>query len=131
VSAYQVLLTIHVSCAFISISGFMLRYYWKIKHPALLRHRLVKVLPHVIDTLFLLSAIGLLSVLSFGLLNQGWLMHKIGLLAVYIVLGMIALGNKYTKRRRLIAFIAAVLVFIYILGIAFTKTALSWLLYLF
>ena len=91
----------------------------------------MKVLPHVIDTLFLLSAIGLLSVLSFGLLNQGWLMHKIGLLAVYIVLGMIALGNKYTKRRRLIAFIAAVLVFIYILGIAFTKTALSWLLYLF
>jgi len=97
----------------------------------LLQLKPVKILPHIIDTLLLLSAFALLFVLGFGLLKQGWLVHKIGLLLVYIVLGMIALGDKYSRPKKIAAFVSAVLVFFYIVGIAVTKTALSWLFYIF
>lgn len=91
----------------------------------------VKILPHIIDTVLLLSAIAMLFILGFGLLYQGWLLHKVGLLIVYIVLGMIALGDKYSRSKRLAAFVGAVTVFFYIVGIAITKTALSWLVFVF
>lgn len=127
---YLILKTIHMSCTLLSISGFLLRAYWKLKNSPLLHIKPVKILPHIVDTVLLLSALGLLFILGFGLLKQGWMVHKIALLLVYIVLGMIALGDKYSKEKRLSAFVGAVLVFFYIAGIAFTKTALSWLLFI-
>jgi len=117
--------------ALLSISGFLLRGYWMLQESPLLQLKPVKILPHIIDTVLLLSAVALLFVLGFGLLNQGWLVHKIALLVVYIVLGMIALGNKYSRQKKITAFIGAVLVFFYIAGIAVTKTALSWLFFIF
>jgi uncharacterized membrane protein SirB2 len=127
--SYLILKTIHMSCALLSISGFLLRGYWMIQESPLLDLKPVKILPHIVDTLLLLSAIGMLFILGFGLLYQGWRLHKVGLLIVYIVLGMIALGNKYSRSKKISAFIAAVLVFFYIVGIAISKTALSWLVF--
>lgn len=96
----------------------------------MLSQKAVRVVPHIIDTLLLLSALALLAVLGFDLIRQPWLIHKITLLFVYIVLGMIALDNKYSKRIRIAAFIGAVLVFITIVGIAVSKSPMSWLVYL-
>ena len=127
--SYFILKTIHMSCAVLSISGFLLRGYWMIQESPRLNLKPVKILPHIVDTLLLLSAIGMLYILGFGLLYQGWLLHKVGLLIVYIVLGMIALGNKYSRSKKIAAFVSAVLVFFYIAGIAITKTALSWLVF--
>lgn len=127
---YLILKTLHMSCALLSISGFLLRAYWKWQGSPLLQIKPVKILPHIVDTILLLSAFGLLFILGFGLLKQGWMVHKIALLFVYIVLGMIAFGDKYSKEKKLSAFVGAVLVFFYIAGIAFTKTALSWLLFI-
>ena len=115
-----------MTCALLSISGFLLRGFWMIQESPMLQVKPVKILPHIIDTFLLLSALSLLFVMGFGLLSQGWLVHKIGLLLVYIVLGMIALGNKYSRPKKIAAFVGAVLVFFYIVGIAITKTALSW-----
>jgi uncharacterized membrane protein SirB2 len=129
--SYFIFKTIHMSCALLSIAGFLLRGYWMLQESPLLQLKPVKILPHIIDTLLLLSAFALLFVLGFGLLKQGWLVHKIGLLLVYIVLGMIALGDKYSRPKKIAAFVSAVLVFFYIVGIAVTKTALSWLFYIF
>ena len=127
--SYFFLKTIHMSCALLSISGFLLRGYWMIQESPRLNLKPVKILPHIVDTLLLLSAIAMLYILGYGLLYQGWLLHKVGLLIVYIVLGMIALGNKYSRSKKIAAFVAAVLVFFYIVGIAITKTALSWLVF--
>jgi uncharacterized membrane protein SirB2 len=129
--SYFIFKTIHMICALLSIAGFLLRGYWMLQESPLLQLKPVKILPHIIDTLLLLSAFALLFVLGFGLLKQGWLVHKIGLLLVYIVLGMIALGDKYSRPKKIAAFVIAVLVFFYIVGITVTKTALSWLFYIF
>ncbi|MDG2091276.1 MAG: SirB2 family protein [Gammaproteobacteria bacterium] len=127
---YLILKSIHMSSALLSISGFILRGYWMLNDSPLLQSKPVKILPHIVDTVLLLSAIGLLFNLGFGLLKQGWMFHKVALLLVYIVFGMIALGSKYSRSRKISAFVGAILVFCYIAGIAFTKTALSWLLFI-
>lgn len=129
--SYLIFKTIHMTCALLSISGFVLRGYWIYQKSPLIHLKPVKILPHIIDTVLLLSAIAMLFILGFGLLYQGWLLHKVGLLIVYIVLGMIALGDKYSRSKRLAAFVGAVTVFFYIVGIAITKTALSWLVFVF
>jgi uncharacterized membrane protein SirB2 len=127
--SYLIFKTVHMTCALLSISGFILRGYWMIHESPLLQLKPVKILPHIVDTFLLVSAIAMLFILGFGLLYQGWLLHKVGLLIVYIVLGMIALGNKYSRSKRIAAFVGAVVVFFYIVGIAMTKTALSWLVF--
>ena len=100
-----------MSSALLSISGFILRGYWMLNYSPLLQSKSVKILPHIVDTVLLLSAIGLLFNLGFGLLKQGWMFHKVALLLLYIVFGMIALGNKYFRSRKISAFVGAILVY--------------------
>lgn len=129
-SLYLILKSLHETCALLTICGFLLRGYWMLQDSPLLKQKAVKIVPHVIDTLLLLSAIGLLAVLGFELIRQAWLIHKITLLVVYILLGMIALGDKYSKPIKVAAFVGAVVVFAYIVGIAVSKSPMSWSVYL-
>ncbi len=77
---------IHVTCAFASIAGFALRGYWMAVDNPLLQHRVAKVLPHVIDTLLLGSALALLLALHLSPLTRPWLGAKIiALLLLYRV----------------------------------------------
>jgi len=57
-----------------------------------------------------------------------WLAAKIGGLLAYIVLGAIALRRGRTKRIRVVALLAALLVFGYIIGTAMRRDPL-WLLH--
>lgn len=92
----------------------------------LLQQRWVKVLPHIIDTALLLSAIILAYQLSFSPLSAPWLMAKIIALLVYILLGMIAIKRGKTLKTRLTAWLAALLVFAYIVSVAMTHNPLPW-----
>ena len=56
---YATLKAIHVTTAVLSIAGFTLRYGWMIAGSTLLGSRAAKVLPHIVDTLLLASAISL------------------------------------------------------------------------
>lgn len=109
---------LHMGMAVLSILGFILRGFWAWRSPRLLAYRPVKIVPHVIDTLLLLSAIGLLIAYSWNPLVQGWLLAKIVLLVVYIALGLVALKPWYGAAVRLPAFVAAVAVFAWIVMIA-------------
>ena len=89
-----------------------------VKENSLLQHKLVKVLPHVNDTL-LLTAATFLSLMS-GLYPfvEGWLGAKIILLIGYIVAGTFALKRGKTKQSRLIALVIALLCIAMIFGLA-------------
>ena len=88
---FEALKHIHISCALLSIAGFTLRGYWMLTGSSLLRRRSAKVLPHVIDSLLLGSAIGMLLIWQVSPLQLSWLSAKIIALLVYIGLGMVAL----------------------------------------
>lgn len=73
---------------------------------------------YAIDTMLLTAALMLLTILPWGLFANGWLAVKIALLVVYVVLGVFALRRARSRRARLICYIAAVSVFLWIIGIA-------------
>ncbi len=88
--SYLVLKHLHVSCVVLSGLGFLLRGIWMLRDSPALKHWLVKVLPHLVDTVLLGSAI-LMAVASGQYpFAAGWLTAKLFGLLAYIVFGAIA-----------------------------------------
>ena len=121
---YRTLLAVHISCVVLSGSGFVLRGVWMLADAERGKARWVRVLPHVIDTLLLASAIGLALTIHQYPLVHGWLTAKVVGLLAYIVLGSIALKRGRTRAIRTVAFAAALLCFAYIVSVALTKSPL-------
>lgn len=117
----------HLALALLSLTGFLLRGLWMVRGTALLDHRIVRTVPHVVDTLFLLSGIALVLTLSLPVMQSPWLLAKFAGLVVYVVLGSIALRRGPTLAVRQIAFVGALSAFAYIVGAAVSKSPASWL----
>ena len=122
---FEWLKLLHVCSAILSISGFAMRGYWMATGNHLLALRPVKVLPHVVDSLLLGSAIGMLLLWHANPFQYGWLTAKMVALLVYIALGMIALRFGRTRRVRVTAFCLALLTVGYIVSVAYSKSALG------
>ena len=125
---YISLKTIHVLAAATAISGFVLRGYWMLTGSEKLKHRATQVLPHIVDTIFLLSGVAMVWLLHLDPFSQAWLTAKFSGLIAYVLLGTIAIKRGKTMQIRLIALVGAVSAFAYIAGVAVTKSPLSWLM---
>ena len=124
---YTIVKTLHWATAALSIGGFIIRGYWMLIRSDKLQQRIVRIAPHVIDTVFLLSGITLILILGLNAFAEPWLLVKFAGLIVYIVLGTIAIRRGATMRSRKTAFFAALAVFVYIVGVALSKSPTSWL----
>jgi uncharacterized membrane protein SirB2 len=121
---YADLKHVHMGAAALSIALFILRGTWMLWSPERLRARWVRIVPHVIDTALLVSALWLAWQLGAGG-PRGWLIAKVVGLLVYIVLATIALKRGRTLRIRAVAFIGAIATFGYIVMVAVTKSPLG------
>jgi uncharacterized membrane protein SirB2 len=121
---------IHVSCVILSFAGFFIRGIWMLRDSALLKFRWVRITPQVVDTLLLLSAITLAVQLRLSPLEQPWLMAKIIALLIYIGVGLVALRPGRSKRVRLYAWLAGLVIFSYIFSVAMSKSVTGWLAYI-
>ena len=119
--------TVHILSAALSIVGFFVRGLWMLNGSPMLQRRWVKISPHVIDTVLLVSAITLAVMLSLSPLGSTWLLAKIIALIAYIGLGVVALRAGKTLGVRAVAWCAALVVFAYIVSVAYTKTPLGFL----
>lgn len=120
-NAYAALKTLHVACVALSVSGFVLRFGCTIVRPAVLQVRAVRIVPHAVDTVLLVSGI----VLAWQLGGAGvraWLPAKVTALILYIVLGGIALRRGGRHASGLAAAIAALMTIAYIVAVAIRKT---------
>jgi uncharacterized membrane protein SirB2 len=126
-TGFDLLKHLHMLCAVLSIAGFTLRGYWMLREDPRLQQRLSKVLPHIVDTLLLLSAIGMLVIWHVSPFAVSWLTAKVVALLLYIGLGMVALRFGKTRRVKITAWILALLVAIYIFAGAYTKSPLGLL----
>jgi uncharacterized membrane protein SirB2 len=124
---YWLMKSLHMITAIATISGFMLRGYWMMTASDRLQLPITRIAPHIIDTIFLLSGVALVFMLHLNAFTQPWLLAKFAGLIVYIVLGTIALKRGATRQIRVVAFVAALAVFGYIVGVATTKSPASWL----
>ena len=112
---------LHMTCAILSGSFFLLRGVWMLADSPLLQRRWVKTLPHGIDTLLLGSALVLVFWSGQYPFVQPWLTAKVLALVAYIVLGTVALKRGKTKGVRAFTLLAALAVFAYILAVALTR----------
>ena len=120
---YYFIKNLHIASVVLSGSLFLLRGIWMLRKSAMLQQRWVKIIPHMVETLLLTSAIIIVIMSGQYPFAQDWLTAKLLALFAYIGLGIIALRGR-SKVVRVWAFIAALAVFIYIGSVAFTKQVL-------
>lgn len=125
--AFMLIKMLHTFTAVLTICGFILRGYWMMRESPLLRHRVTRIAPHVVDTLFLLAGIALVWMLALNVFTQPWLLAKFAGLIAYILLGTIALKRGKTIEIRITAFVGALAVYAWVVGVAISKSLASWL----
>lgn len=119
-TTYMLLKHFHGTCAAISITLFFLRGIWSFRGSPIMQKPWVKVVPHKVDTLLLISALMLAYTIGQYPFVDTWLTAKVIGLLLYIGLGFIALKYGRTKTTRVAAWLAAQAVFIYIVSVALT-----------
>jgi len=113
---------LHVSCAALSYAGFVARGILMMRAAPMLRTPWIRIVPHIVDTVLLASAIALAVMSQRYPFVEPWLTAKVLALLVYIAVGTVALRRGRTRRGRITAWIIAQLVFIYIVAVAFTRS---------
>ncbi len=124
--SYAALKFVHVGSAAASYVLFFLRGVWLLRGSAEMQRRWIKVVPHMVDTVLLASAIALAVQLRISPLQAPWLAAKTIALLVYVGLGFVAMRYARTHAMRLTVWIVAQAVFFYIVAVALTKTPLPW-----
>lgn len=124
---YAALKHLHVACVILSYTGFILRFVLVSFDSPAAKTRFARTAPHVIDTILLGAAIGMLAVAGMSPLEQPWLLAKIAGLVVYIVAGAFALGRARTLGGRWSAFGIATLAIAFVASAALTKNPWGFL----
>lgn len=115
---YPLIRAVHIAAVIASGSLFLLRgaavqvgAKWAMAAP-------LRYLSYSIDTVLLTAALMLVTILHQYPFVQGWLTAKVVLLIVYVVLGSFALRRGRTRAVRTSCWIAALLVYLFIVSIA-------------
>ncbi|STW06423.1 protein sirB2 [Klebsiella grimontii] len=112
----------------VSVSLFVLRYWWRWSGNRLLDQRWVRIAPHCSDTLLFLSGAGLMAITHYlPFTEEGtWLTEKLFGVIIYIALGFIALGRRRSRSQqsRFVAFLLALVVLFIIIQLAITRIPL-------
>lgn len=111
----------HVICVVLSGAGFALRGFWMMVDSPLLQCRRGRVIPHLVDTVLLASAVWLAFTSHQYPFKDDWLTAKLGGLVLYILLGALALRHGRTKSQRVLALVTALAVFGWIVSVAVSR----------
>lgn len=120
---YMMAKHLHMTAVGISVLLFVFRFIYGQMKPDFLQKKWVKIVPHVIDTVLLASAIWLCIILSQYPLVNGWLTAKVIGVIAYILFGMVALKSTTTVKKWG-GFAGALIVLALTAKIAVTKTVL-------
>ncbi|MEB8677935.1 invasion regulator SirB2 [Cronobacter malonaticus] len=130
-AAYFAVKHLHILTVVISISLFVLRYWWQYRSSPMSSKRWVRIVPHVNDTVLLGSGVALVLITHFYPFTPqcAWLTEKLFGVIIYIVLGFIALGRRPRSQQvRWIAFLLGLVVLYIIVKLATTKVPLLGLI---
>jgi uncharacterized membrane protein SirB2 len=118
---YMALKHTHLMLVAISLSLLILRFVLSLRGSELLQRKFLKIAPHVVDTLLLASAIGLmLTIQQYPFVNP-WLTEKLFGVLAYIALGVMAFKGR-TITLRVFAFVGALGWLVLVVKVAITKT---------
>lgn len=126
-SWYPLIKNFHLLTVAITITLFLLRFYWLTTGSAQLQRRWVRIAPHVNDTFLLLSGALLVLITHFyPFTPQGsWLTEKLLAVIIYIALGSVALSRRpRSVATRWVACLVAVVALLLVIKLAMTKMPL-------
>lgn len=118
---------VHILMAILSGSVFMLRGLFALTGARWPHAAPVRYLSYAIDTTLLTAALMLFTILPGAVFANGWLAVKVVLVVVYVILGVLAMRRGRTHGIRRGCYVAALLVFAIIYGIARMHHPLGWL----
>jgi uncharacterized membrane protein SirB2 len=124
---YFTLKLIHQGAVALSVAGFAVRGAASLLGARWVQGRVAKTLPHLVDSVLLLSALMLAWQLRLSPAHAPWLMAKIAGLLAYIGLGMVALRPGRSWELRAVAWMAALAVVAWIASVAITKSPAGFL----
>ena len=128
IAFYGQIKAVHVAAVLISGVLFLVRGLMvQSGHKALAMTAGLRYASYSVDTVLLTAALMLATLLPAALFANHWLALKIGLLVVYVVLGSLALKRAQSARTRTMAFVAALCVYVTIIGIARAHHPMGWL----
>jgi uncharacterized membrane protein SirB2 len=111
---------IHLTCVALSLALLFIRFFWMMRKSPMLDKKLVKILPHVVDTLLLVSAFTLCVLINQYPFEQPWLTEKLFAVVAYIIMGYMSLKGR-TLALRWIALAGAMGWIALIVRLAITK----------
>lgn len=123
---FEMLRQIHITCALATGMLFVIRGFWMMMDGPKLKQPVIKIAPHVIDTVLLLSAMAMLVVASIHPFSQPWLLAKFVALLVYIMFGLLAFRFAPNKGLKILCWMLAVATLFCIYGFAMTKRVVFW-----
>jgi uncharacterized membrane protein SirB2 len=123
---YAIVKFIHVSCVILSLSGFAVRGFLKVVYDRVPSRFAYRVLPHLIDTLLLGSAVVLAVLARQYPFVSPWVTAKVVALLVYIGLGILLMRLSLDPRRRALLYGLALLSGVYIVLVALSKNPFPW-----
>ena len=124
---YPQVKAVHVHAVMASGALFALRGGASVAGAHWPRHWLPRYASYTIDTVLLTAATMLFAMLPGAMFANGWLATKLVLVVVYVVLGVFAMRPGRSQRTRALCYIAALLVFAQVYGIARAHNPLGWL----
>lgn len=102
--------------------GFALRGYWMLQASPWRQHRLTRIVPHIVDSLLLGSALTLALLSHQYPFVEPWLTAKLFGLLVYIACGTMALKRGKSRRVRAWFLVASFFAYAFIIVVAITRS---------
>ena len=118
---------LHIIFALLTFVSFSLRGAWMLMESPLLKRKVVRIFPHIIDTCLLASGLTMALTYYEAFYTQAWLVTKLTALILYIVMGSIALKYGKTKKIRMCSLIFSWLIFFYIVIVARTQSPIPFI----
>ncbi len=125
--SYLAVKNLHILCVLLSAMGFALRGWGRICHADWMGRTWVRVWPHVVDSVLLLSAVVLAVWSGQYPGQQAWLSAKVLGLLLYIALGHWALRGAQRRSSQILAVFLALSVLAYMASVAVYKSP-TWML---
>ena len=116
---------VHQGAVALSLTGFFVRGAASLAGARWVDSHAARTLPHIVDSVLLLSALTLAWMLRLSPANAPWLLAKIAGLVVYVGLGVIALRPGRAKGVRAAAWLGALATAAWIVSVAITKHPLG------
>ena len=124
---YTSIKLLHQSAVVLSGMGFFVRGFASLRGAQWTQSRIAKTLPHVVDTVLLLSAVALAAMMRINPLHVPWLLAKILGLLLYIGLGIVAVRPRFGRNTRATAWVLALVVLAWIVSVAVLKDPLGFI----